>query len=434
VVFPLSAGPRPNFGPVAIVPAQMVNGLFAEFGHTYGTFAPVSKAMTDTFTYALGQTAMSEPILQQLIPNQTVYRIVETATANDTSFNSAFMDAAQQLAYQQNLATAQWEKDGSKGPAPQIVPPPTASPLELQDFVNKLKNQTRVLFALRAIIGSVSPVSSDVMIGNYGIPQELQNEINANGGSYTKGVQAFLAKNPYASPFLTAHSQTVTGSAIPESKGAEDWINANWSLIQSNPNAAMWLMPQLKDTTYNAQVYLEQIAQGLRTRDTPIEFINQLYTTAGDTVFYNALAQHEAALQSAGTDAGAVQAEYAKWTAYTGMLQQQMPVWASNFDMNNRLIQGMKGLNELNTLFQAGQQGTGEQSQLVGQLLQIYNDALAKYQQAGTQSNYSSAQSLVRKQYEANVVAMGQEYPQLAPVVSAVFRDALSSTAQSLGA
>ena len=358
---------------------------------------------------------------------------METATANDTSFNSAFMDAAQQLSYRQNVAVAQWQKDGEKGPMPQIIPPANASPLVLQNFVDQLKNQTRVLFALRAIIGTISPVSSDVLINNYGLPQDLQNAINANGGSYTKGVQAFLRENPNASPFLTAHSQTITGSAIPESQAAEAWINENWNLIQSDPSAAMWLMPQLKNTQYSAQVYLEQIAQGLRTRDTPQQFIQQLYATAGDSVYYDALAQHEAVLQQAGTNTGAVTTEYAKWDAYTQMLEQQMPVWASVFNQNTRLTDGMNTLTQLNTLYAERRQGTGDQAQLVGQLLDMYNTALQKYNQASTAQNYSTQESLIRKQYETSMVNMAAAYPQLAPVVSAVFKDALSAAAQGLG-
>ena len=196
----------------------------------------------------------------------------------------------------------------------------------------------------------------------------------------------------------------------------------------------MWLMPQMTDTKYSAQVYLEQLANGLRTRDTPQEFINQLYTTAGDTVFYAALKAHEAALAQTGSTGGAATAEYARFSAETAQMQQQMPIWASTFDTNTRLINGQQGITQLNAIYSAGQQGTGEQAVLVGQLLDMYNTALVKYTQAGTQQNYSSAQSLVRKNYELSMVNMAAAYPQLAPVVSALFKDALTATAQGLGA
>ena len=69
----------------------------------------------------------------------------------------------------------------------------------------------------------------------------------------------------------------------------------------------------------------------------------------------------------------------------------------------------------------------------VGQLLDMYNTALQKYNQASTAQDYSTQESLIRKQYETSMENMASSYPQLAPVVSAVFHDALSATAQGLG-
>ena len=65
---------------------------------------------------------------------------------------------------------------------------------------------------------------------------------------------------------------------------------ANQALITKYPFAAFYLMPQLKDTTYNASVYNAQLAQGYRVKYDPTgnpatdpqsAFLAQLYIAAG---------------------------------------------------------------------------------------------------------------------------------------------------------
>jgi hypothetical protein len=433
VIFPLSNGPRPNLGPLAIIPAQAGAAIFAEMGREYANWRPLSNDAQGALDFAVGTSNMSAPVLEQLVPNQTAYRMVEAIQGDDTSFNSAMMDAMAGLEYQQNLAMANWRKDGSKGAMPTIFPPPTATPMQQQDFIDKVRNQTRALFVTRAILGNVTPLNADVVVNDFGLPEALQNDINRTG-SYAAGVQEFLAKNPYATPFTTSHSTTATGFAIPETSAAMDWINQNNSLISQYEYGAFWLMPQA-DTKgkYSAQVYQEQIADGLRTRDTPTQFLTSLYNEAGDAVFYPALTQHEDALQQAGHNTSAISEEYNKWDAFTQEMQAQMPVWASQQDQNQRLYNASQSISQLTEIYQNNLQGTGTQAQLVGQLLQTYQEASAKYTQAGMSNDYSTAQKTVTDEYENTVEGMAQANPQLAPVVKSVFRDALTSAFQQLG-
>ena len=289
-MFPAANGVRPDFSPVVTISAQAVQNLFEEWGAKYSTFKPVVNVVQGGLTEALGSENMQESILQQVIPNTTAYRFIEAAEGNDTSFNSAMMLTMQSLAYSQNVAMEKWRNEGSKGPEPDIIPPPDASPEQLQAFLSKVKNQTRIVFLQRAILGAVSPVSADVTVNDFGLNAKLQADINSSK-SVDAGFQKFLLANPNATPYTTAESTTATGKSLPDTQGALDWIESNSSLLNKYQYGGMWLMPNLKDNTYSSSAYYNEIADGLRQRLAPSAYLNALYTANGDQTYYTALAR-----------------------------------------------------------------------------------------------------------------------------------------------
>ena len=157
VIFPLSQGFSPDLGPVAMVPLSQLSTLVPELGKRYPQFAPATNVAASALNYVEGQSSQSQPIWEQLIPNAFVSRMIEAQMGDDRSFNSSVMQAYQYLDYQQAQATTAWEKAGSKGQPPEIVPAQTASAAVKQDFVNKVRNYIRALYVARAVTGMVSP-------------------------------------------------------------------------------------------------------------------------------------------------------------------------------------------------------------------------------------------------------------------------------------
>lgn len=457
VIFPLSDGVRPNLGPVAMIPAQLMQGIFTELGKKYSDFAPVTNAAQGALSWAVGTDNLSQPILEQFIPNETVYRMVQAISGDDTQFNNAMVDTMQALAYQQAQAMDTWIKGGMQGKAPDNILPgylspqnlqqlqdsnsPAAqqvlqqvasaqNPLQQQSFVNKVRNQTRILFVTRAIIGAGSPLSADVMVNNYGMPQALSDAIT-KAGNVTEGINTFLAANPDATPYTTFQSTTTSGITMPESQQAMDWVTANAANIQQNP-AYIWLMPQVS-SQYSEQAYNEQIAEGYRQKYTPDQFLQQLYINAGNAAYYDALPQHEAAVNAAQGSTSALSQEYARWQSYVNMLATQMPVWADNFNSNSKLSQAHQYISQLNTIYDNNQEGDSEQAQLVGQLLQAYNSYSQQYQTASTASNYDTQEKQVADQWTQYLAGVAQQYPQLQAVINGVFKNALISTSTIAG-
>ncbi len=423
VVFPLSNGIRPDLSPVVTLAVQQVSHLFEEFGAKYASFTPVAAAASGALTGMIGSTAMSQSVLQQLIPNTTAYRVLETAMGDDTSFTSAMLMTLQNLAYQQNVATRKWQQGGQKGPMPSILPGPNADPGQLQLFLSRVKSQTRAVFFMRSIIGFASPVSAQVTVNDFGLNAKLQADITSQK-SVSLGFQKFLHDNPDATPYVVAKSTTATGAKLPDTQGALNWVSANAALLKSHQYGAMWLMPRLTDTTYSSSAYLEEIASGMRVRKTPEQYLNSLYAENGDQVYYNALAQHEAALQAS---PGGTTQEYAKWDAYMQMLQKQQPIWFSQFNSGQRVTNAQNSINELTDIFAKGLQPNTQQSTDVGNLLSAFQQAEQAYTQAGAQSNYSSQQKIIRDQWIQYVTQLAVQEPQLDSIISSVFKSALTS-------
>ena len=427
VVFPFANGVRPDISPVVTLGAQQLYHLFEEFGPNYAAFKPVRTALAGAVYAAMGSENMSESVLQQVIPNTAAYRVQEATFGNDTSFTSTMMITIQTLAYQQNMAMKKWNDDGRKGAMPDIVPPANATPEQLQAFLAKVKNQTRVLSFMRALIGAVSPVSADITDPlAASLNQDVQNAITRTG-SVTAGFNKFLLALPEATPFTVAKSTTATGSTLPDTAAALSWIDANQPLINQYQYGAMWLMPQSSNDQYSSTAYYEEIANGLRLRDTPSQYLNAIYTAAGDQTYYAALAQHEAALQAAGTGTQAETAEYAKWDAYMQTFEAQHPIWWASYSSGQRASDAQQSINQLTEIFNKGLEPKTQQSVDVGSLLAAYQQAESAYIQAGSASDYSTAQAQVRDQWIAYTNGLAAQEPQLASVISSVFRDALTS-------
>ena len=424
VVFPAANGVRPDFSPVVTISAQAVRNIFEEWGAKYSTFKPVVNVVQGGLNEALGSENMQESILQQVIPNTTAYRFIEAAEGNDTSFNSAMMLTMQSLAYSQNVAMEKWRNEGSKGPEPDIIPPPDASPEQLQAFLSKVKNQTRIVFLQRAILGAVSPVSADVTVNDFGLNAKLQADINSSK-SVDAGFQKFLLANPNATPYTTAESTTATGKSLPDTQGALDWIESNSSLLNKYQYGGMWLMPNLKDNTYSSSAYYNEIADGLRQRLAPSAYLNALYTANGDQTYYTALAEHEAIIAGAGSGSAAESQEYARWDAYMQHLQATQPIWWASYNSGTRQSDAQQSINQLTEIYAKGLEPKTQQSEDVGNLLTAFQSAESQYVQAGTQSNYSTAQKQISDSWINYCDQLALQEPQLASVISSVFRDGL---------
>lgn len=412
VVFPFAEGVRPGIGPVAAIPIKAIAGLW------HGAI-PLEEKI-------LGPIGAQEAMWKQFVPNSFIQRMIEAGTENSRSFNSTVMQTIQNLDYQQNKAMDAWTKAGHSPTdpgAPRLIPPSDASPFEQQQFIDRVKNQTMVTFFGKAVLGLLSPLSPTVQVKDYGLSQALSNEI-AKQGSVASGIQSFLAKNPDATPYTVFQSSSLLGS-LPDSQEAENWVNANMDFIRQYPNAAAWFMPQLKDTKYNSAVYNEQIAQGLRAKKTPTQFLADLYTAAGNHDYYDtSKPRYDAAkaqLKSTGQDTSALDHN---WSAYVTQLGMQNPVWWNAFQSPDRAHARDLAIAQMQTIFDNGDAPPGPQTDAVASLLNDYETYHASIL-AGRQDSWASySMTQLQDNWQAYLKGLATQRPELAPVINKVFMEA----------
>ena len=438
VVFPFTGtgesnaagGVGPDFGPVALIPAKLLYGAITSYGRRYSDFAPVTGKVQGLAQTVFGQQAMDEQMVNEILPNIAMQRVFEAFQANDSTYDSVAVRTIQTLDYDQNVAMAAWKKNGEKGPMPNIVPQPNAGYAEQQAFLSKVKNMTQMNLISRALLSVATPVTLETSVQDFGLPEELSRDITA-AGSVSKGMDTFIAKHPLATPYTVSQSQHPGSLAtLPESASAQQWVEQNQALINEYPEAAMWLMPQAKTTGYSSTAYNEQIADNLRTRDTPQQFLTQLYVAAGDQTYYAAYDEHAKILAGAGNNSGQLDNEYNRWSAYVQTLKQQQPTWFANTTLfsPNAQAQATQTISQLQEMFAAGKAPKTQQSSLVQQLLGQYVQAMQKFAAANTAYNYTSQVAYVRDQWNAYLKQMKSQYPELSPLINSVFSGAMYQT------
>ena len=436
VIFPLSQGFKPDLGPVALVPMQGLKSMFSAYGKSYPQYQKQANVAVGALDWVLGPQTLSQNWVEQLIPNAFVSHMVQ-AWDNGRAFNSSVMQAYQLAEYQQAQAVDQWVKGGEKGPMPHLVPDPQtadSNPPVAQAFKNKITNWTHLLYMGRAIVALFSPISASTEIQNFGFSQDLNKEIQ-KAGDVNLGMQNFLLNHPNAGSYTVAQSFVPTGSgspsniSLPSSRVGENWIVDNKSLINKYGLASYWLMPQLTDSKYDPTVYNEQIAQGIRVKDTPQQFLNGLYISAGDNLYFSSLTQHEAALTAAGNSSVAKNAEYDKWNSYVALLQQQNPIWAKDFFSNNRQFNAKDMITGLHRIFADNAAPANLQTDRIKFLLAQYDQAAADYAAAGQTSNYSHAQAQVYDGWIKYLDDQEKAVPAVKPIIQSVFKVALKPVA-----
>lgn len=342
-VFPFSEGLRPSWSVFVTVPAHIVEGLFPE--------------LREPVTSFIGEAANAGSTWDALIPSTPVRNLVK-AFVDGPTMTSGMTSTFQALAYKQNVEMEKWvEKGGdpSSPNAPHLIPAADASPLERKEFIEKLRNQTRINIMFRAIFSAVSPTAPSIDVGDYGIKEEVQRSIDKYG--YFDGVQRYLDKNPNATPYTITKSKSANDApAIAPIKSAQQFVDNNLALFRQYPAAAGYLIPQDANGAYDSAAYQEQIALGLRERKNFKDFSEDFYVNEGFAQYDADKQAHDAAIAdlTAQDDTDGITAENSSWSDYLeNGLGKQNPVWWDYFtsqDRENRRSNEIAQLRELITL------------------------------------------------------------------------------------
>jgi hypothetical protein len=92
---------------------------------------------------------------------------------------------------------------------------------------------------------------------------------------------------PTASAFETAGSKSTSGATLPDTTGALRWMEQNAGFINDYKNVAAYFLPMEADTgQFNYGAYQMSLANGLRQRKTPQEFMNDVYVRNAEQTYF----------------------------------------------------------------------------------------------------------------------------------------------------
>jgi len=426
-VFPFAEGVRPENGPLVAIPVHLLDSI--------------DPHLQPVFQKLVGDQTANTALWEQLIPNTTVRDLVIATPVGEQTrgFQSAMMQTLQNLSYQQDKAMAQWrttqqyknfiaqggdENDPNAPGRPNLLPSPealAADPRTAQKLLDKVRNQTRILYIMKGIFTNLSPTSPQIEVGNLGLPQELQADITKTG-DVSAGITQFLQKNPDATPFTVFQSQT-TGADVPESQQAMDWVDSHNGFVNANPLIASFFLPQETNPKYSPAVGAEQVALGLRTHKTPQQFLDDLYIAAGNHQYFDIdLPSHEAALATTGDKT----AEYNNWDAYVQQMEKTNPIWGNWFTSGDRKQQALQVIQDIGRASEAGQLPAGPQTNGIIGLMNDYLAHLSNMPPGSTNNSYLTAQARTENDnFDAYLKTTAKAQPNLAPFINKVLRQVL---------
>jgi hypothetical protein len=278
--------------------------------------------------------ASNSDLLSTFMPSSPVRDAITGLTGDEKNlgFANAYTDALRAAYYHGDL----------QGYATMTVQ-------QQQAALDRIKNNTKSMFIFKALLGTVSPLAPTVSEADPGLRQEFLNMVDA---AYKKGPMVVnpdgSRESSYASvmhQFLAEHgtnaiSYTVA-STIPSDPGyiplnnpAIQWVEKNLQHITGDKlgAAASFLVPQTSAGGDAQTIQDELMKDNLRSRATPSEFMDAVYTAAGNNYIAPDQAAHSAFVAAHQGDSLALNQEYNSWQAYQQHVGQANPIWWKHYN------------------------------------------------------------------------------------------------------
>jgi hypothetical protein len=316
----------PSAGPLLSIPLDKITQIFPEL-------LPVDKALTGGF--ATNRTAM-----QTLMPTPLArfYRAF-FGDETDQQYAAAMVSVGQILD-----AQGHGLKDDS-------------TTQQREQYMDRLRNQTRSMVLMQAIVGYISPSAprtevapDDLSLGAHlgvGTIRTLQAFRSEYGTlvrnlGLEKGHQEFVRRYPDSTlteypGIIDPNALTVAASHnrglahLPATHAAFDYYHAHSSFLDNARNAAGWFLPPGTDEEEAAQfdlsVYQDQIAHGLRVRQAPEDFVTALKFASAATPYFQSQQNYQDALALLTTPESR-QAETNTYNAWKAGFLARHPIFA----------------------------------------------------------------------------------------------------------
>ena len=243
-----------------------------------------------------------------------------------------------------------------------LIPPPDASPAELQLFRSRVQTQTRNQLFVRFALGLFAPASpstpTESIAGVTGADyawqldgvKQLSDEyrliLNETGGDLGRANAIFTALHPDevvykdghavsqkmpASAYENARSESTTkGAYLPATDASLKWLDTHDGFVKRYKSVAAYFIPSSSSgEPFSDAAYQAELELGLRLRKTPQEFMNDIYVKHAEDLFYPTVDQYDRRIN---------QAKAAGDDALVSALTDQKSQWEKDYKSLNPLF------------------------------------------------------------------------------------------------
>ena len=268
----------------------------------------VERILTDL----LGETAMRSSALDDLVPNTFIRNTVKGglgyAQQNNTSaYTSTELYVMQDMAQQKfqefyklaqeshpSLNSEELKRFGSREQlwsfyAGQMFSDYFQDTRRYNEFITTANRRTAFLYSFKTVMSYSSPTA--VSIGQRflnndkfkSIAEEKEKDGSLKFPTYFLQADEYSRRHPEGVFDLIGHTKNV-GARWPETTESLEFIENNYGVVQSHPNASAYLVADLGGKFENRALQLEY-ALNLRKRMTPKEFMDSLQVSLGNRYY-----------------------------------------------------------------------------------------------------------------------------------------------------
>jgi hypothetical protein len=371
-------------------------------------FASAFPPLRDPVKKIIGDISYGQAITDALIPSAALRTVWNTLPQNEQ--NNAMQNAilgAMQSAYFHGQ-----------------VPGPDSSPMERQNFVDRIKNNARSILMVKAITNMLSPLAPRIAQEDIGLRDEWYKTLKSNK-NYADAILEFTGKhgNSSISYTVSRNESAVPGAYLPYTQKALDYIDNNNELLNSPyGSAALFLIPQEDGPGDKQTIYYEYLRQKLRLRKQPIDVLNQFYIAMGDHLVSEPRTLHNQKVDElkAIGDAEGLKVENSNWQDFMTGMKVMHPLWyADNASPESgiRAQQIYGKLVEMRTLNIAPQ---SEQTNLVFKLMDDYETHQSIVAE-NTSLGIADLTALEKQNWETYLTNLRESEPRLRSVINSVF-------------
>lgn len=329
----------PSVSPIAMVPARMVVGIFPEARHAIAPFTGGRPIEPLSFN----SQGLTEAVIGQFIPAniQRAYTSLFGApTAQmESELNKATIGAMQMMEAEAIRLRAEGDALSKQGDeleakklydrAEDLSPGDTATEVQMEAYLDKVRDWARSNMMTRAVTGFVSPAAGRNEFEGMGLRKEFTDMLSHM--DFDEALAVFLAEHPDGRPWTVFDTTKSTKAPIAPTEAALNWLDENGSYLDAYPKAGPWLMPQSDGSDeFSQQAYLNEVAIGMRSRMKPEEWYRAYKWAGAANVYFPAKTRVDAALLNA--DSETRKQINASWQAWSTAFKNQHPVFAAQLN------------------------------------------------------------------------------------------------------